>query len=379
MKVWMDDASSLADAVRRREVRAADALEASLDAIQRSELNTVVTLDAEGARRQAEVIDERLSRGEDPGLFAGVPLLVKDVEDAAGMPTSHGSLVFKDKVAERDCTHVERLRAAGAVIVGKAATSEFGFVAYTATIPDRFAGMWWDRARAVMTVRLTGDDIENHRRALEDAAGEDMAVCVSGGADYSEAALIDIQRRVFDLIDREATAMWASSVGALTNRVEVMVEYLDGATRALVESEFGDAVVFEAFVEVLEGTIADLPAQEPAHPGDVKLLTQSNRAGGGMQALGTFEVAFDQDLGCVFFPGDESSPDGRGRIVPVWPFGYTAESNPLRIYDQDGELVAEEGDVIQMGGGFVEHVTENELCGAGGAWIMSSHPEIVNP
>jgi hypothetical protein len=41
--------------------------------------------------------------------------------------------------------------------------------------------------------------------------------------------------------------------------------------------------------------------------------------------------------------------------------------------------VAEEGDVIQMGGGFVEHVTENELCGAGGAWIMSSHPEIVNP
>ncbi|HKZ30597.1 MAG TPA: hypothetical protein VJ482_13320 [Acidimicrobiia bacterium] len=252
-------------------------------------------------------------------------------------------------------------------------------VAYTATIPDRFAGMWWDRASAVMTVRLTGDDIENHRRALEDAAGEDMAVCVSGGADYSETALIDIQRRVFDLIDREATAMWASSVGALTNRVEVMVEYLDGATRALVEGEFGDAVVFEAFVEVLEGTIADLPAQEPAHPGDVKLLTQSNRAGGGMQALGTFEVAFDQDLDCVFFPGDESSPDGRGRVVPVWPFGYTAESNPLRIYDQDGELVAEEGDVIQMGGGFVEHVTENELCGAGGAWIMSSHPEIVNP
>ena len=133
MKVWMDDASSLADAVRRREVRAADALEASLEAIQSSELNTVVTLDAEGARRQAAAIDERLSRGEDPGLFAGVPMLVKDMEDAVGMPTSHGSVVFKDRIAERDSTHVERLRAAGAVIVGKAATSEFGFVAYTAT------------------------------------------------------------------------------------------------------------------------------------------------------------------------------------------------------------------------------------------------------
>ena len=133
MNVWTDDASSLADAVRQREVRAADALEASLEAIRRSKLNTVVTLDAEGARRQAETIDERLERGEDPGLWAGVPLLVKDLEDAAGMPTSYGSLVFKENMAERDSTHVERLRAAGAVIVGKAATSEFGFVAYTST------------------------------------------------------------------------------------------------------------------------------------------------------------------------------------------------------------------------------------------------------
>src|SRR3972149_2703374 len=79
----MDDASSLAGAVRRREVRAADALDASLDAIQQSELNTVVTLDAEGARRQAEVIDERLSRGEDPGLFARVPLPGEDRADVA--------------------------------------------------------------------------------------------------------------------------------------------------------------------------------------------------------------------------------------------------------------------------------------------------------
>src|SRR3972149_7054315 len=92
MMPWLDDASSLADAVRTGDVKAADA-----------------------------------------GLWAGVPLLVKDMEDAAGVPTSYGSVVFKDNTAERDCTHVERLRAAGAVIVGKAATSEFGFVAYTST------------------------------------------------------------------------------------------------------------------------------------------------------------------------------------------------------------------------------------------------------
>ncbi|HEY5640862.1 MAG TPA: amidase [Dehalococcoidia bacterium] len=133
MKVWLDDACSLADAIRRGEVRSADAVEASLAAIAASKVNALVTLDDEGARRSAAEIDERIKGGEDPGLFAGVPLLVKDVEDAAGLPTSHGSLVFKDNIAEADCTHVERLRGAGAVILGKAATSEFGFVAYTST------------------------------------------------------------------------------------------------------------------------------------------------------------------------------------------------------------------------------------------------------
>ena len=133
MKPWLDDACSLADAVRRGEVRAADVLEASLEAVARSKLNAVVYADAEGARRQAGEVDRRVKKGEDPGLFAGVPMLVKDVEDVAGMPTSHGSLVFKDNVAKRDSTQVERLRAAGAVVVGKSAMSEFGFVAYTAT------------------------------------------------------------------------------------------------------------------------------------------------------------------------------------------------------------------------------------------------------
>lgn len=133
MKSWLDDACSLADAIRRGEVKSADAVDASLEAIEESKLNPMTYLDAEGARRQAEQIDARIAKGEDPGLFAGVPLVVKDVEDVEGMPTSHGSLVFKDKIAEADCTNVERLRAAGCVILGKSATSEFGFVAYTST------------------------------------------------------------------------------------------------------------------------------------------------------------------------------------------------------------------------------------------------------
>ena len=133
MAAWLEDACSLADAIRQGDAKASDALEESLKAIEASDLNALTHLDANGARQQAESIDQRVANGEDPGLFAGVPLLVKDMEDVKGLPTSYGSVVFKDNVVDSDSTHVKRLRGAGAVIVGKAATSEFGFVAYTST------------------------------------------------------------------------------------------------------------------------------------------------------------------------------------------------------------------------------------------------------
>jgi len=300
------------------------------------------------------------------GWYDGSQLLVIESEIPASSP-------FNDSDFSTPCAGLQ-----GRASVNPPDDPMNAIVAYTETIPDRYAGRWWDRANAVMNVWLTGQDIESHRLALEHAAGDDLAVCVIDGAEYSEATLLEIQTRLFEVVDQEATATWATSVGTLTNRVEVMMEYLDADTRSHVESEFGKTVEFYAFIEVLDGTIADLPGQAPAHPGNVELLTQPNRAGGGMGALGTFELRFDAELGCVYFPADETDAGGSGRTVPVWPFGYTAESNPLRIYDQDGVLVAQEGNVIQMGGGFVEYVTDQELCGAGGAWIMSSRPVIVD-
>ena len=133
MKPWLDDASSLADAIRRGEVRAIDAVEASLDAVAASKLNAAIYVDADGARHAAEDIDRRVAAGDDPGPFAGVPMLIKDVEAVAGMPQTHGSVVYKDHIAEYDSTSTARLKGAGAIIVGKSAMSEFGLVAYTNT------------------------------------------------------------------------------------------------------------------------------------------------------------------------------------------------------------------------------------------------------
>jgi aspartyl-tRNA(Asn)/glutamyl-tRNA(Gln) amidotransferase subunit A len=95
-------------------------------------LNAFVFLDIEGARAAAEDVDARLARGEEVGPLAGVPFGVKDLEDCAGMPTTHGSMLFADDgPVAADSIHVGRLRAAGAIPIGKTAAPEFGTLQFT--------------------------------------------------------------------------------------------------------------------------------------------------------------------------------------------------------------------------------------------------------
>lgn len=132
----LPSATEAADAVRRGEMSARALLDQCVAAIEErnEQLNAFVHLDLDGARARASEIDEQVRRGHDPGPFAGVPFGVKDLEDCAGMPTSHGSLLYKDSPpAAADSIHVARLRAAGAVFVGKTAAPEFGTIQYTRT------------------------------------------------------------------------------------------------------------------------------------------------------------------------------------------------------------------------------------------------------
>jgi aspartyl-tRNA(Asn)/glutamyl-tRNA(Gln) amidotransferase subunit A len=129
-------ATEVADAIRAGEMKAVDFLERCIEVIEarNDELNAFVHLDLDGARRAASEIDDRVASGDDPGPFAGVPFGVKDLEDCAGMPTSHGSLLYKGgPPAVEDSIHLSRLRSAGAVFVGKTAAPEFGTIQYTKT------------------------------------------------------------------------------------------------------------------------------------------------------------------------------------------------------------------------------------------------------
>lgn len=126
----------IADAVRAGDLKATEVLDESLDAIaaRNRALNAFVHVDADLARRAAQAVDDAVARGDDPGPLAGVPFGVKDLEDCAGMPTSQGSLLYKGRPpATTDTVHVGRLRAAGAVPVGKTAAPEFGITAFTST------------------------------------------------------------------------------------------------------------------------------------------------------------------------------------------------------------------------------------------------------
>ncbi|MGD9751629.1 MAG: amidase [Acidimicrobiia bacterium] len=121
--------AELAGRVRRRELAAREVIEhclERLDALNPS-LNAFVAVDAERARRDAAALDERIARGEDPGPLAGVPVGVKDLEAVEGFVTTFGSaLRAGDAPASADCVHVARMRAAGAIIVGKTNTPEYG-------------------------------------------------------------------------------------------------------------------------------------------------------------------------------------------------------------------------------------------------------------
>lgn len=126
-------ATELARRVRASDVSANDAVTAALDRISERNpvYNAFVHVCSQRALDEARSLDRRLRAGEDPGPLAGVPIGVKDLEDVAGLPTTFGSAAFADNVACSDSVQVARLRAAGAIVVGKTNTPEFGATAFT--------------------------------------------------------------------------------------------------------------------------------------------------------------------------------------------------------------------------------------------------------
>jgi amidase len=123
-------ATTPASTLRRRmlsgELRAADVVEACLERVTQlnPRVNAVVTLN-ENALAEANALDDRRARGETPGLLFGLPVGIKDVTPVRGMRTTYGSPLYRDHEPAEDALVVQRIRAAGGVIIGKTNTPEF--------------------------------------------------------------------------------------------------------------------------------------------------------------------------------------------------------------------------------------------------------------
>ncbi len=145
-----ETAIEIAESVRRGQRKAVDVLDETLAAVAEGNdrLGAFVHVDEELAQAAAAAVDAAVAAGRDPGPFAGVPIGVKDLEDCAGMPTSKGSLVFAGRgPVDDDSVHVARLRAAGAVPIGKTAAPEFGTLNFTRTKVFGTARNPWDTER----------------------------------------------------------------------------------------------------------------------------------------------------------------------------------------------------------------------------------------
>ncbi len=121
-------ARDLVSAVSTRRISPVELMRLTLERIERSQnvLNAFITVAAEQAMDAAREAEAAVMRGEALGPLHGLPVAVKDLVPTAGIRTTWGSLIFKHHLPDRDAEVVTRLKRAGAIVVGKTTTPEFG-------------------------------------------------------------------------------------------------------------------------------------------------------------------------------------------------------------------------------------------------------------
>ena len=126
--LWSWSALKIRDAVRGKAISATEVVKAHLDRIDaiNPQINAIVTLVPDLALAQAREIDAAIDRGETLGPLAGVPVAHKDLTLTQGIRTTFGSKLFADFIPTRDAEIVARMKAAGAITLGKTNTPEWG-------------------------------------------------------------------------------------------------------------------------------------------------------------------------------------------------------------------------------------------------------------
>tara|TARA_Y100001936_G_scaffold251340_1_gene306937 strand:+ start:3222 stop:4664 length:1443 start_codon:yes stop_codon:yes gene_type:complete len=129
-------ALELISMLRQKKISSVELTGLFLERIEKydNRLHSYLTVDAENAMHAARLADKRLISGNVAGPLDGLPISIKDLEITAGLKTTGGSQIFKDRVPKEDSVVVERIKDAGAVILGKTNTPEFGLLGVTSNL-----------------------------------------------------------------------------------------------------------------------------------------------------------------------------------------------------------------------------------------------------
>lgn len=276
----MLSAVELARAIRARTVSCAEVMATFLDHISRCNprVNALVSLqEADALMQQARVRDAQLARGEYLGRMHGLPHAVKDLAFTAGIRTTRGSPLL-DTIPDHDSILVERLKAHGAILIGKTNTAELGLGSQTynpvfgttlnAYHPGKTAGGSSGGAAAALALRM-----------VPVADGSDMMGSLRNPAAYNNLFALRPSRGRVPAAGEELFLDHLSEWGAMGRSVPdiamLMSVIAGGDPRAPLSTEEDPAEFLQplerSFESVRLGWLGDLKGYLPVEPGILEL------------------------------------------------------------------------------------------------------------
>ncbi len=144
-------ATAAARLISKRALSPVEYVDAVLEAIERMQptLNAYATVTADAARAQARVAERAVMAGKELGPLHGIPINIKDLFATKGVRTAHGSAILADNIPSQDDILVTRLKDAGAIMVGKSTTPEFGHKGHTDAPSFGITHNPWNPARSI--------------------------------------------------------------------------------------------------------------------------------------------------------------------------------------------------------------------------------------
>ena len=322
----MMDAWGLASAIRARQLSCVEVMSAHLDHIERINplVNAIVALrDRDDLLAEAKEKDAEIARGEATGPLHGLPFAVKDLFPVKGMRTTLGSLVLKDFVAPADNVMVARSRKAGAIIIGKTNTPEFGLGSHTYNAVYGATRNAYDQSRSAGG-SSGGAAVALALRMLPLADGSDYGGSLRNPAGWNNVFGL---RTSFGRVPADGRDAWLPSMGVFgpmardVRDLALLLSVQAGYDERVPLSMDANPTIFQVPLETdLKGKrvawLGDFNGAVPYEAGVLELCRS---------ALGVFET-----LGCIV---EEAVPDySVDKIWQAW--------QKLRAWQSGGNLLA---------------------------------------